>query len=108
MLRFGGGRALTKQVSDEAAVKCHVTLEGANKMVEDNAKMVDVTALVVCGAQLNPEGEGKPKLALVKARMGSLRSRLGKIMGKLYNLESNGEPEKRLNVDLDLYQMENY
>jgi hypothetical protein len=29
-------------------------------------------------------------------------------MEKLYDLESHGEPEKKLNVDLDLYQMENY
>lgn len=108
MLRCGGGRALTKQVSDEAAVKCHVTLEGTNKMVENTAKMVDITALVVCGAQVDPEQEGKCKRDMVKARLGLLRSRLGKIMQRLYNLESSGEPEKPLNVDLDLYQMENY
>jgi len=99
---------LTKQASDEAAVKCHVTLEGASKIIENTAKMTDTTALVVCGALLNPEREGKPKLVIVKNRMNSLKSRLGKIMRRLYDLESGNEPEKPLNIDLDLYQMENY
>ena len=99
---------MTKQASDEAAVKCHVALEGASKIVENTAKMMDITALVVCGAQMRPEREGKPKLAIVKIGMNLLRSRLGRIMRRLYDLESSGEPEKPLNVDLDVYQMENY
>jgi hypothetical protein len=42
--------------------------------------------------------------------MNSLRSRLGKIMHKLYDLESDNEPEKplRIDFDVDLYQMENF
>jgi hypothetical protein len=40
--------------------------------------------------------------------MNSLRSKLGRIMHKLYDLESDNEPEKPLNIDLDLYQMENF
>jgi len=108
VLKCGGEKALTKQASDEAAVKCHVALEGANKIVENTAKMMDITALVVCGAQMRPEREGKPKLAIVKTRMNLLRSRLGRIMRRLYDLESGNEPEKPLNIDLDLYQMENY
>jgi hypothetical protein len=108
VLKCGGGKALTKQAPEEAAVKCHVALEGANKIVENTAKMMDITALVVCGAQVHPEREGKPKLAIVKTRMNLLRSRLGRIMRRLYDLESGNEPEKPLNIDLDLYQMENY
>jgi len=101
---------LTKQASDEAAMKCHVTIEEANKMVESTTKMLDNNALVICGARVDPEREGKPKRALVKTRMNSLRSRLGKIMHKLYDLESDNEPEKplRIDFDVDLYQMENF
>jgi len=108
VLKCGGGKALTKQASDEATLKCHVTIEEANKMVEGTAKMLDNNALVICGAHVNPEKEGKPKRALVKTRMNSLRSRLGRIMRRLYDLESGNELEKPLNIDLDLYQMENY
>ena len=60
------------------------------------AKTMDNNALVICGAQINPEREGKPKRALVKTRMNLLRSRLGRIMRRLYDLESGNEPEKPL------------
>jgi hypothetical protein len=101
---------LTKQASDEATLKCHVTIEEANKMVEGTTKMLDNNALVICGAHVDPEQEGKPKRALVKTRMNLLRSRLGRIMRRLYDLESGNEPEKPLKIDFDcdLYQMENF
>jgi hypothetical protein len=110
VLKCGGGRALTKQASDEATLKCHVVIEEANKVVESATKMMDNNALVICSAQLNPEQEGKPKLTIVKTRINSLRSRLGKIMQRLYDLESGNEPEKPLKIDFDcdLYQMENF
>jgi hypothetical protein len=108
VLKFGGGKALTKQASEEATLKCHMPIEEGNKIIEGVAKMMDITALVVCGAQVHPEREGKRKGALVKTRVSLLRSRLGKIMRRLYDLESSDEPEKPLNIDLDLYQMENY
>ena len=101
---------MTKQASDEAAMKCHVTIEEANKMVESTTKMLDNNALVICGAHVDPERKGKPKRALVKNRMNLLRSRLGRIMRRLYDLESGNEPEKPLKIDFDcdLYQMENF
>jgi hypothetical protein len=44
----------------------------------------------------------------VKIRVGQLRTRLGRIMQRLYDLEPGGKSERPLNIDLDLYQMENY
>jgi hypothetical protein len=108
VLKCGGGKALTKQSSDETALKCHVTIGETNKMVEGTTKMLDNNALVICCAHVDPEQEGKPKRALVKTRMNLLRIRLGRIMRRLYDLESDSKPEKPLNIDLDLYQMENY
>jgi hypothetical protein len=108
VLRFGGGRALTKQVADEAALKYHVTLEEGSKVSSSVTEAVVKNSLVICGAHVDPEQEGGCKRALVKTRLSLLRSRLGRIMRRLYDLESSGEPEKPLNVDLDLYQMENY
>ena len=99
---------MTKQASDEAALKCHMPLEEANKIVENTAKLMDNNALVILGAHANFEDEVKPKRTLVKTRVNSLRSRLGRIMHRLYDLESDNEPEKPLNIDLDLYQMENF
>ncbi|MCJ7559885.1 hypothetical protein MUO79_04615 [Candidatus Bathyarchaeota archaeon] len=99
---------MTKQASDEAALKCHMPLEEADKIIGNTAKLMDSNALVILGAHVNFEEEVKPKHTMVKTRVNSLRSRLGRIMHKLYDLESDNEPEKPLNIDLDLYQMENF
>jgi hypothetical protein len=101
---------LTKQASDEAALKCHVTMEEANEMVESTNKILDNKALVVCDAQVNPEQESEPRLVPVKIQVSSFRSVLGRIMQRLYDLESGSESEKPLHIDLevDLYQMENF
>jgi hypothetical protein len=98
---------LTKQAPDEAALKPHVPLEGA-KLVESTAELVCNEALVICGAHVKPIEESVPKIAPVTIRVNSLRSKVERIMHKLYDLEPDGEPEKPLHVDLDLYQMENY
>jgi hypothetical protein len=110
--KCGGEKALTKNVPDEGLPKYHMPLEEANKIIEHNIKMLDHNALAICSTHANPQQEGKLKLTPVKARTGlsSLRSRVGKIMHKLYDLEPDNEPEKPLNIDLgvDLYQMEDF
>jgi len=108
VLKFGGEKALTKQASDETGLKCHVTLEEGTKVSPSVTDAIVKNALAIYGPYVSPESEGKRKRALVKTRVISLRSRLGRIMRRLYDLESESEPEKPLNIDLDLYQMENY
>ena len=99
---------MTKQASDETALRCHVTLEEATKVSPSVTDAIVKNALAIYGAHVDSEQKGKRKQVLVKTRMISLRSRLGRIMRRLYDLESDSEPEKPLNIDLDLYQMENY
>jgi cell division GTPase FtsZ len=101
---------LTKQASDEATLRCHVTLEEVNKVSPSVTEAIVKNALVICGTHIDPEQEGKRKRILVKTRMNSLRSRLGRIMRRLYDLETGNEPEKPLKIDFDcdLYQMENF
>ena len=98
---------MTKQ-ADEVTLKGHLPLEGANKIIESTTEMVCNEALVICSAHVKPMEESVPKIAPVKISLGSLRSKVERIMHKLYDLESDGEPEKPLDIDLDLYQMENY
>jgi hypothetical protein len=102
VLRCGGGKALTKQIADENTLKFHMTAEETNKVGESN------NAFVACGAQVNSELEEKIKVASIRNEMKSKRNRLGKIMPKLYNLENCVETEKpvKIDLDLDLYQME--
>jgi len=94
---------LTKH-ADEVAVKAHLGLEDAGKVIASTTELVCDEALVVCDGHVKPV----PKIAPVKVRVNPLRGKVGKAVEKLYDLESHGEPEKKLNVDLNLYQMENY
>jgi hypothetical protein len=49
----------------------------------------------------------KPKKHVVKTKMAK-KSQLEKATHHLYDLESSNTAEKVLNIDLDLYQMEEY
>ncbi len=97
---------MTKQAPEEIALKCHMPLEDANKIAGNAGKLLGSGAFVFLG----PEGTVKQKRAVAKPRIGSLRSRLGKIMHRLYDLESDVESEKpvKIDFDVDLYQMENF
>jgi hypothetical protein len=58
----------------------------------------------------NPMGKpkGKMKNRMDKTKVTAKRSRLEKATHSLYDLEDSCGPEKTLNIDLDLYQMEDY
>jgi hypothetical protein len=92
---------LTKQAPDENALKCHLSLDEANKIVESNA-------LVVCDTPASPEMEDEIEVTPIRTGIKSRKNRLGKIMPELYDLENCVEPEKpvKINLDIDLYQME--
>lgn len=98
---------MTKQAPEETALRCNVTLEEGNRVSPLVTEAIVKNALVFCGAHGNPEHEGKRK-RVVKNRLSLLRSRLARIMQRLYDLESGDEPEKPLNIDLDLDQIENF
>jgi hypothetical protein len=101
VLKCGGGKALTKQTADEAVLKCHLTIEEANKVVEDNA-------VVICDAQASPELESELEVTAIRTGINSKSNGLGKIMLELYDLEDCVESKKpvKIDLDLDLYQME--
>jgi cell division protein FtsZ len=88
----------------------HMTIEEANRVGEIVTEMMDNNALVIWGARVNPETEGKLKVTLVMTGINSSPTSIAlvKIAPQLYNLEACTEPERSLNVDLNLYQMENF
>ena len=92
---------MTKQTVDETALKCHLTVEEANKIADGNA-------LVICDTQDSSELEDKFEGTQIRTGINSETNRLGKIMSELYNLENCNESEKpvKIDLDLDLYQME--
>ncbi len=103
---------MTKHLHDEAIGKLPLSLDE----VEANMKLLEAAnTLGICGAHLNPVNSihtvaAEPLTVKAKTRKISLKTRLGRIMHKLYDLEQDNAPEKPLNVDLgvELYQMEKY
>jgi hypothetical protein len=94
--------------------KLPVSLEEA----ETHVKLFDSAALTICGSHLSPVNSlrtSSPETAIIKptvsrAKMVSIKTKLGRVLHKLYDLESDNAPEKPLNLDLPagLYQMENF
>ena len=89
---------MTKHVDD--ALKCHLTVEEPKKLVEENA-------LVVSDVQANPELESNLEVTQIRTGIKT-RGLLEKMVPELYNLEDCAESEKpvKIDLDLDLYQME--
>jgi cell division protein FtsZ len=87
-----------------------MTIEEANRVGEIVTEMMDGNALVIWGARVNPEQEGKLKVTLVMTGVNSphILSGFGTIAPQLFNLEPHAEPEKPLDIKLNLYQMENF
>lgn len=87
-----------------------MTIQEANRVGEIVTEMMDDHALVIWGARVNPEQEGKLKVTLVMTGVNSpqIVTGLGMIAPELFNLEPYAEPERPLDVKLNLYQMENF
>lgn len=85
-----------------------MTIEEANRVGEIVTEMMDDNALVIWGARVNPEQDGKLKVTLVMTGVNSphILSGFGTIAPQLFNLETYAEPEKPLDIKLDLYQLE--
>lgn len=85
-----------------------MTIEEANRVGEMITEMMDDNALVIWGAKVNPEPDRMLKVTLVMTGVKSPRllSGFGTIAPQLFNLEPYAEPEKQLDIKLNLYQLE--
>ena len=99
---------LTKHEQVDSGLKCPLSIGETNPV---SLNVSDLVAENIAKLYASPIfAEEAPKLKAVRVRKTRVTrsSSLGKALHKLYNLESNNEPEKPLHVELDLYQMENY
>ena len=97
---------MTKHPLHDEALKNPLTIEDVK--VEVVPKMID-NSMVISGPHMVPENKSKMKVGMAKSKMPPKRiNRLEKATHYLYDLEETHEPEKTLNIDLDLYQMEDY
>jgi hypothetical protein len=101
---------LTKHLHDDA-LKCHLDENLDDAKIEVVPQLVDNT-LNLCGPSVHvPVAVVQPenlKVRVVKQKVTAKKTKIEKATEQLYNLECGTEPEKVLNIDLDLYQMETY
>jgi hypothetical protein len=103
--KFGGEKALTKHLHDDA-LKLNLSFEDVK--VEVTPKIIDNTLVLGTPSVI---GKSKSKIKvnrMVKGKVTVKKSRLEKATSHLYDLENSYGPEKTLNIDLGLYQMEDY
>ena len=98
---------MTKHTSvHDEALKTPLTIEDVK--VEVVPKMIE-NSMAMGGSHIVRKPKNKMKARMVKTRMPVKRiSRLEKAIQHLYDLEDAHEPEKPLNIDFALYQMEDY
>jgi len=94
---------LTKPLHEE--LKCNLTFE--DDKVEVSPQIIDNT-MQIGATHVMHKPKDKMKVRVVKNKMPVKRSRLEKVTSHLYDLEDCSGPEKCLNIDMDLYQMEEY
>lgn len=94
---------MTKPVHDE--LKCNLTLE--DDKIEVAPQIIDNT-MQIGATHVMHKPKGKMKVRSVKAKVHVKVSRLDKVTSHLYDLEDCTGPEKSLNIDLGLYQMEEF
>jgi hypothetical protein len=121
VLRFGGAKALTKHIhtpADDSPLNLPSLIDDA-KVNPDITDMLDKNVLSICSPHVDLTktiDNAKPRSTMLQTQskieprtnLQTLKTRIGKIMNKLYDLEPATQPEKPLNIDLgvDLYQME--
>ena len=106
MPRFGGEKALTKHALHDEALKNTLMIEDVK--VEVVPKMID-NSMVIGTSHVVRKPKTKMKVGMAKSEMApEITSSLEKATHNLYDLEEAHTPEKTLNIDLNLYQMEEY
>ncbi len=95
---------MTKNLHDDALKP----LGFDDAKIEVAPKIID-HSMVIGGPNVVRKPKNKMNVRMVKNKVPVKKtSRLEKATRCLYDLESAHEPEKPLNIDLDLYQMEDY
>ena len=103
VLKFGGEKALTKHVHDD--LKCNLSVDDAKVEVAPVKPALMDTSMVIAAQGIVAQPK---KVRMDKTKLTAKKSRLDKATSHLYDLEDCHGPEKSLNIDLGLYQMEDY
>ena len=93
---------MTKHLHED--LKCNLNIEDP-KVIPD---LIDNSIVITAPHVAIKPKRTKVKTRMVKAKMSTKKSRLERATSNLYDLEDNHGPEKALNIDLGLYQMEDF
>ena len=75
--------------------------------IEVGTEIINPT-MVLDSSNITRKPKGKMKVRMVKSKVTNRKSRLEKATSHLYDLEDCSGPERTLNIDFGLYQMEEY
>ena len=64
---------MTKQTADDTTLKCHMTVEGANKVGESVTKMTYNDALIICDVNADVDRKDQPKTTPIKTGIEAKR-----------------------------------
>ncbi len=96
---------MTKHLHDD--LKVNMCPEDVK--IEIAPAILDTPLVIAAPAITHKRKTGKVKARMVKAKVTTPRkSRLERATSHLYDLEDSHGPEKALNIDLGLYQMEDF
>ena len=95
---------MTKQLHEESLRALCID----DAKIEISPKIID-NSMIIGGSQIVRKPKSKMNVRMVKVKVPVKKtSRLAKATQNLYDLEDAHGPEKQLNIDFGLYQMEDY
>ena len=106
---------LTKNIHEHDDLKCGLSIDDVK--VEVEPARLDASLVIAAPHIVSKPKSGKVKARMVKAKVTPKKSKLETVTKKsslekatshLYDLEDSHGPEKCLNIDFGLYQMEDY
>lgn len=86
-------------------MKCPIVEE---LKVEVEPQSLDTPLVIADPPIASKPKSGKIKVRMVKAKVVTKKSNLEQATSHLYDLEDSNGPEKCINIDFGLYQMEDY
>ncbi|XHH08959.1 MAG: hypothetical protein ACFCUE_15555 [Candidatus Bathyarchaeia archaeon] len=92
-------------------LKCHLEENLDDAQITVTPQLVDNTlhlCVPSCIHEIDQVVVEPKKLEMVKPKMTTIKTELETITSQLYDLECGVKPAKVLDIDLDLYQMEDY
>lgn len=92
---------LTKQTPTDNTLKLHLA-------VEENNKATEAPTICFNKIPVNPEIEQAPQITRINNEIVAIKKRMELAVPEIYNLENCSQNEKpmKIDLDLDLYQME--